>query len=87
MILTQRYEAAAYLGLFAILPVLGKHRGWTHTWWAMLLIPAPLLLLPGLYFPERPFAPLPLYGAAVVGYFSHLYIDGVLFRRKKRRAR
>ncbi|MEM0964512.1 MAG: metal-dependent hydrolase, partial [Bacteroidota bacterium] len=25
----QKFEEAAYLGLFCILPALGKHRGWT----------------------------------------------------------
>jgi chromate transport protein ChrA len=46
LIATEQFRAAAYLGLVALLPVLSHHRGWTHTWWAMLLIPSPLLLLP-----------------------------------------
>ncbi|GIV59377.1 MAG: metal-dependent hydrolase [Rhodothermaceae bacterium] len=89
LIATKHFEEAAYLGLFAILPVLGKHRGWTHTWWAMLLIPSPLLLLPYLFFPERPLSGLPFYGAAVVGYFSHLFMDGLIipFKRRRRVAR
>ncbi|GIV57155.1 MAG: metal-dependent hydrolase [Rhodothermaceae bacterium] len=89
LIATKHFEEAAYLGLFAILPVLGKHRGWTHTWWAMLLIPSPLLLLPYVFFPERPLSGLPFYGAAVVGYFSHLFMDGLVirFRRRRRVAR
>ncbi|CAM3228087.1 metal-dependent hydrolase [Rhodothermus bifroesti] len=85
LIATRHFEEAAYLGLFAILPILGKHRGWTHTWWAMLLIPSPLLLLPYLFFPDRPLSGLPFYGAAVVGYFSHLVLDGVLLRFHRRR--
>lgn len=86
LIATRHFEEAAYLGLFAILPVLGKHRGWTHTWWAMLLIPSPFLILPMLFFPERPLAGLPFYGAAVVGYLSHLFMDGLIlpFRRRRR---
>lgn len=88
LIATRHFEEAAYLGLFAILPVLGKHRGWTHTWWAMLLVPAPLLVLPYVFFPERPLAGLPFYGAAVVGYASHLFMDGLVIRfRRRRRAR
>lgn len=78
LIATQRFEEAAYLGLFAILPALGPHRGWTHSWWAMLLVPAPLLVLPYLFWPERPLAGLPFYGAAVVGYLSHLFMDGLV---------
>lgn len=85
LIATRHLEEAAYLGLFAILPVLGKHRGWTHTWWAMLLVPSPLLVLPYVFFPDRPLAGLPFYGAALVGYFSHLFMDGYLnpFRRRR----
>ena len=88
MIATEQFEWAAYLGLFAILPALGKHRGWTHSLWAMLLIPAPFLVLPLLFFPDRPLAGLPFYGAAVVGYFSHLVMDGLIVPlpgRKRRR--
>ncbi len=87
LIATRHFEEAAYLGLFAILPVLGKHRGWTHTWWAMLLIPSPLLILPYIFFPERPLWGLPFYGAAAIGYFSHLFMDGLVipFKRKARR--
>ncbi len=85
LIITEHFQEAAYLGLFAILPVLGKHRGWTHTWWAMLLIPSPLLLLPYFYFPERPLSGLPFYGAALVGYFSHLFMDGLVVRLRRRR--
>ncbi len=85
LIATRHFEEAAYLGLFAILPVLGKHRGWTHTWWAMLLVPAPLLVLPYVFFPQRPLAGLPFYGAAVVGYFSHLFMDGYVIRLRRRR--
>lgn len=85
LIATRHFEEASYLGLFAILPVLGKHRGWTHTWWAMLLVPSPLLILPYVFFPERPLAGLPFYGAAVVGYISHLFMDGLVIRLRRRR--
>jgi membrane-bound metal-dependent hydrolase YbcI (DUF457 family) len=85
LIVVGEFELAAYLGLFAILPALGHHRGWTHTWWAMLLIPLPLLVLPYLHVPERPLIGLPFYGAAVVGYFSHLFMDGLVFRLKRSR--
>lgn len=82
LIITGRFEAAAYLGLFAILPAVGKHRGWTHTWWAMLLVPSPLLIVPYLNLPETPWIGLPFYLAAVVGYFSHLLLDGELAPKK-----
>jgi membrane-bound metal-dependent hydrolase YbcI (DUF457 family) len=85
LIATQHFQEAAYLGLFAILPVLSRHRGWTHTWWAMVLVPSPLLILPYLFLPERPLAGLPFYGAALVGYFSHLFMDGLVISLKPKR--
>ena len=85
LIATRHFEEAAYFGLFAILPVLGRHRGWTHTWWAMLLVPSPLAVLPYLFFPEKPLAGLPFYGAAVTGYASHMVMDGYLFKGPKKR--
>ncbi len=85
LIATRHFQEAAYLGLFAILPIIGKHRGWTHTWWAMVLIPSPLLVLPYVFFPSQPLSGLPFYGAAVTGYCSHLVVDGMLLRRPKRR--
>jgi membrane-bound metal-dependent hydrolase YbcI (DUF457 family) len=85
LIYNGRIEAAAYLGLIAMTPILSKHRGWTHTKWAMLLVPAPLIIVPYLYRPSVLQPALLLYGAAVVGYFSHLLLDGLitkLFRIK-----
>lgn len=74
---TEQFRAAAYLGLVAVLLVLSRHRGWTHTWWAMWVVPSPLLLLPYVHVPERPLVGLPFYGAAVVGYLSHLVVDRI----------
>jgi len=73
-------QAAAYLGLIAMLPVVGKHRGWTHSKPAMILIPLPILLVPYLY--NHNILPLTAiyYGAAVAGYFSHLLLDGLIFK-------
>ena len=75
LVVTEQFQEAAYLGLVAVLLVLSTHRGWTHTWWAMLLVPAPLVILPYMHVPERPLVGLPFYGAAVVGYLSHLVVD------------
>lgn len=84
-IVARNFEAAAYLGLFSILPTISKHRGWTHTWWAMLLIPSPMLLLPMFLTPEHPLSGALFYGAAVTGYFSHLLLDGLIIKRKRKR--
>lgn len=76
-------EAAAYLGLLAMTPIVGKHRGWTHNKIAMLLVPLPILIVPFLYQPDNWVPGLLFYGAAVAGYFSHLLFDGLIFKRFK----
>ncbi len=75
LLFQRRYEWAAWTGLFAILPGVAHHRGWTHTWWAMLVAPLPILFLPALIAdaPWRTF--LPLYLAFAGGYLSHLALD------------
>ena len=74
-------EAAAYLGLIAMLPIIGHHRGWTHKKWAMFVVPLPILLIPYLYNDEiLPIAAI-YYAAAVTGYFSHLLLDGLIWRK------
>ena len=73
-------QAAAYLGLIAMLPIITHHRGWTHRKWAMFIVPLPILLVPMLYTEAAtPIATI-YYGAAVVGYFSHLLLDGLIWR-------
>lgn len=76
LIATGRLEAAAYLGLLAMTPIVGHHRGWTHSFLAMALVPLPIVIVP--YLNNHTILPLSLivYGAAVAGYFSHLLLDG-----------
>lgn len=78
LVTTGRIEAAAYLGLVAMLPIVSHHRGWTHTKWAMVAVPLPLLIVP--YFYNHAMLPVSVvyYGAAVAGYFSHLLLDGLI---------
>ncbi len=73
-------EAAAYLGLLAMTPIVGKHRGWTHSRIAMFVVPLPILLAPVLYRADMFDTAILLYGAAVSGYFSHLLLDGKITR-------
>jgi membrane-bound metal-dependent hydrolase YbcI (DUF457 family) len=73
-------ESAAFLGLLAMTPIIGKHRGWTHSRLAMVLVPLPLVLVPYLYRPALLPTTLIVYGAAVAGYFSHLLLDGKIIR-------
>ena len=46
ILLFQRYLEAALLGLFAMLPILSKHRGWTHSKITMILLPSLFLIMP-----------------------------------------
>lgn len=69
-------EAAAYLGLLAMTPILSKHRGWTHSKIAMVLVPLPIIIVPYLYRSSILTTAIIIYGAAVAGYFSHLLLDG-----------
>ncbi|MBM3264165.1 MAG: biotin transporter BioY [candidate division Zixibacteria bacterium] len=74
----RNYRAAALLGLAAILPVIDKHRGWTHTWLAALLVPAVFFLTPMLLSEEvQPFL-LMCYAVSVTAYTSHLVLDGYI---------
>lgn len=73
-------HAAAFLGLIAMLPILTHHRGWTHAKWAAFLVPLPILLVPYIYDGKMLAISLVYYGAAVVGYLSHLLLDGLLTR-------
>lgn len=76
LITAKMYLPASLLGLFAILAMLGKHRGWTHTAAAMAFAPLPLLLMPAIIRREFVLSGLPWYLAAVAGYASHLILDG-----------
>ncbi len=78
LVITGKFEPAAYLGLLAMTPVVGKHRGWTHSKLAMILVPAPIVVVPYLHNHHVWTLSLVLYGAAVAGYFSHLLLDGLI---------
>lgn len=81
LLATGRIEAAAYLGLLAMTPIIGKHRGWTHSKIAMIVVPLPVLILPYFYDPNYLVPAVLFYGAAVAGYFSHLLLDGLIWKR------
>jgi membrane-bound metal-dependent hydrolase YbcI (DUF457 family) len=84
LLATGHFIEAALLGFLALVPILSRHRGWTHTVWAMLLIPLPILAGP-IYLAKGPTTEgVPYYLGAVAGYLSHLIADGTLFRRRRR---
>jgi len=76
LILKEQYRYAALLGFCALLPAIGSHRGWTHTWWAGLLTPSAILVVPMMVMHVTWQALMPYYVAAVLGYYSHLLLDG-----------
>jgi hypothetical protein len=80
LIVAGKFEPAAYLGLLAMMPIVGKHRGWTHHKLAMVLVPLPIVLVPYLHNQHVWTLGLLIYGSAVVGYFSHLLLDGLIIR-------
>lgn len=82
LIVTNHWREAAFLGLFAMLPLLTEHRGWTHSFWAALIIPLPFLLVPIWFAKSGWKAGLPYYLAAVAGYLSHRFMDGIFFGHK-----
>jgi len=73
-------QLAAYLGLITMLPIISHHRGWTHRLWAMLIVPLPILIVPYLYKDSLLSVAAIYYGAALIGYFSHLFFDGIIWR-------
>lgn len=81
LILAGKFEPAAYLGLLAMTPIVGKHRGWTHHKLAMILVPSPILIIPYLHNQQIWTVGLLIYGAAVAGYFSHLLLDGLIVKK------
>jgi len=81
LIVTGKFEPAAYLGLLAMTPIVGKHRGWTHSKLAMVLVPSPILVIPYLNDHQIWTVGLLIYGAAVAGYFSHLLLDGLIIKK------
>ena len=46
IVFLERYLESALLGLFAMLPIMSKHRGWTHAKLTMILLPSVFLFVP-----------------------------------------
>ena len=110
IIIWRKYLESALLGLFAMLPIMSRHRGWTHARVTMILLPGLFLLVP-IYatypewnsssrlldvfdalleseeLPSLILTGLPFYVASFIGYASHLYLDGILFRSRKAQRR
>lgn len=83
LILLKMYEASAVLGLFCLLPLISRHRGWTHSRITAFLLPIPFLIFPMMnqstLDPADLLLGLPYYLACLAGYLSHLAMDRKLF--------
>ena len=75
LMVNEQYQWAAVVGFCAMLPALGNHRGWTHTWTAALLTPLFILCIPFVFCDFSWQTLLPYYLAALLGYSSHLVLD------------
>lgn len=80
LLINEQYPAAAFLGLIAMTPIVGTHRGWTHKKPAMFLVPLPILIIPYLATNRVGDTAILLYVASVAGYFSHLLLDGLIVK-------
>jgi membrane-bound metal-dependent hydrolase YbcI (DUF457 family) len=80
-IMAERYKEAAFLGLLAMIPIISKHRGWTHSVWSAFIIPLPIFAVPILIESKFTWIGLPYYLSAFVGYITHLAMDGVLWKK------
>lgn len=78
LIYLERFRWAAVLGFVAMLPAASRHRGFMHRWWAMVVVPAVVAAAPVVALDLGWEAVGPYYGAAVLGYGSHLVLDGTL---------
>lgn len=72
------YQRAAYLGLLVIFPILSRHRGWTHSYYAMFLVPLGFYLAAVHYNEGQSTNLLPYLLAAILGYASHLVTDKLI---------
>lgn len=75
------FAAAALLGFLAMTPIVGSHRGWTHSRITMLVLPSPIVIIP--YLSDSPISTTGwlMYGSATLGIFSHLLLDGLIIKR------
>lgn len=81
LIINKLYVPAAVLGLLAMMPIIGSHRGWTHSKLAGLLVPLPILIIPYLVTKTVGDVAILLFFAAVAGYYSHFLLDGLIIKK------
>ena len=87
LIINDNYVSAAILGLVAMTPIVGNHRGWTHKRWAAVIVPLPILLVPYLTVNSVGDTAILLYVSSVAGYLSHLLLDGLIIKKLRVKSR
>lgn len=81
LIISGFFLLSALLGLLAMTPIVGKHRGWTHSKIAAFLVPSPIIIIPLLASERAGQLSLLVYTVSVGGYLSHLLLDGLIWKR------
>jgi membrane-bound metal-dependent hydrolase YbcI (DUF457 family) len=81
LIFLEYYKISAIFGLIALLPIVAKHRGWTHSRLSAILTPALIFIVPSMVNRELALNYLPFAFAGVLGYLGHLLLDGKLFSK------
>jgi len=75
LIYNEEYKIAAYFGLIIITPLLGKHRGWTHSPFTMFLLSGLILAIPIYKSGIQDFSTAMYSISFFLGFLSHLFLD------------
>ena len=81
LIYSKHFLASAILGYLAMLPLLFPHRSFTHSKSAALIFCLPILLIPMGIQLHLTWSGLPYFLAALLGYLSHLVLDGEFLKK------
>ncbi len=73
----KKFESASLIAILSITPQMTKHRGIFHHKLTALALPGYSFLLANQHYIGFQFA-IALYIAGVIGYFTHLFLDGDL---------
>lgn len=78
LIFLGRFDIAAYIGIIIILPLLGKHRGWTHSPIVMFLLSGLILAVPIYKTGIQDFSTVMYAISFFLGFLSHLFLDKII---------
>ena len=78
LIFIGKIDIAAYFGVVIILPLLGKHRGWTHSYYTMFLLSGLILAVPIFQSGIQDFSTAMYAISFFLGFISHLFLDNLI---------